>query len=401
MTHLLYLEPYTFIFDGVNEYVIYNSLNYEYMRLVGGRVIDRVCKELCNPDNGYGVLIEHEELENPELCSAINWITRTFSGECIPFNNHEKKPFIFKPSAYLNAQIDEPDSPNMEKVMLNLSEVTIFFPTNCTERCEFCGKYQMQLKHCFPNDKRSILLTIEQYKELMGTFHGFGVRCVNLVGEELIEEANALALAHGFNVTCYVTFRKENIALIKRLARTGSSITVQVNSKEAYCYASDQMNVLDNNNVKWNFIVSCEEDIRTLDDIDFPDGHSISTSPFFTGDNLDFFRDHVFLTSADSFSGQNKRSILRRQVLNEYFFGSLIIDPFGDIYVSFNLPALGNISNVSLRSVVNLLSSENNSLWLLTRNSPPCSGCANRFLCPSISDYELAIGRCNLCDIKQ
>lgn len=38
--------------------------------------------------------------------------------------------------------------------------------------------------------------------------------------------------------------------------------------------------------------------------------------------------------------------------------------------------------------------------WLRIRNQEPCCSCIYQWFCPSPSNYELAIGRSNLCHIK-
>lgn len=44
---------------------------------------------------------------------------------------------------------------------------------------------------------------------------------------------------------------------------------------------------------------------------------------------------------------------------------------------------------------------KNGKAWFLTRDEvSPCKDCLFRYLCPSPSNYELVIGKPNLCHVK-
>lgn len=94
----------------------------------------------------------------------------------------------------------------------------------------------------------------------------------------------------------------------------------------------------------------------------------------------------------------SKQQIFRRQILNEFYFGKLIILPSGDTYANINLLPLGNILENSLASIL-LNEFENSTSWLKLRDGEICGKCENRYLCPSISNYEFVIGKENLCHV--
>lgn len=74
--------------------------------------------------------------------------------------------------------------------------------------------------------------------------------------------------------------------------------------------------------------------------------------------------------------------------------------PNGDVYANVNHSALGNISTHSIHGIVQKELEEGKS-WLRIRNHAPCNTCIYQWLCPSPSDYEIVIGRPNLCRVKQ
>ena len=122
--------------------------------------------------------------------------------------------------------------------------------------------------------------------------------------------------------------------------------------------------------------------------------------PIYTGDNIDFFRDEVFLSREDILSEKlSIKDIFLNQAINIYDFGKLNILPNGDIYANIHFPALGNIKTHSIYDVV-LKELEEGKSWLRIRNQAPCNNCIFQWLCPSPSDYEITIGRPNLCNVK-
>ena len=93
-----------------------------------------------------------------------------------------------------------------------------------------------------------------------------------------------------------------------------------------------------------------------------------------------------------------KQQIFTRQVMNENFFGKLTIMPNGDVYANVNVKVLGNLKSNSLNELVYKEMSQKES-WFLKRENQPCCDCVYKLLCPSPSNYELAIGKMNLCTI--
>lgn len=61
-------------------------------------------------------------------------------------------------------------------------------------------------------------------------------------------------------------------------------------------------------------------------------------------------------------------------------------------------PALGNIYTHSIYEIV-CKEIEKGLSWFRIRNEAPCNECVYRWLCPSPSDYETAIGRPDLCHV--
>jgi hypothetical protein len=93
---------------------------------------------------------------------------------------------------------------------------------------------------------------------------------------------------------------------------------------------------------------------------------------------------------------------LRRydDLINHYFYAE-------DSVKSAQIPQILNLLNTKYvvggtleQPQVQINPNANGNAWLRIRgNEKPCNQCVNRDLCPSISNYELVIGKNNLCNI--
>lgn len=65
---------------------------------------------------------------------------------------------------------------------------------------------------------------------------------------------------------------------------------------------------------------------------------------------------------------------------------------------NFIFSKIGNIKVDNIDDIV-LREMKRGQSWFRIRNQEPCNKCVLQWLCPSPSDYELAIGRPNLCGV--
>lgn len=122
--------------------------------------------------------------------------------------------------------------------------------------------------------------------------------------------------------------------------------------------------------------------------------------PVYTGRNLAFFEKNIFLNKEDILSESiSIKDIFANQAVNFYDFGKINIMPNGDVYANVNHPALGNIDTHSIQEIVQKEVDEGKS-WFRIRTQAPCTDCVYQWLCPPLSDYEIVIGRPNLCHVK-
>ena len=122
--------------------------------------------------------------------------------------------------------------------------------------------------------------------------------------------------------------------------------------------------------------------------------------PIYTGDNILFFKDNIFLTKEDILSSHiTMKDFFTKRLINKNDFGKLHIMQNGDVYANINHPTIGNIFTNSIDEIIQKELKEGKS-WLRIRNQDPCDKCLYQDLCPSPSDYEIEIGYPNLCHVQ-
>jgi pseudo-rSAM protein len=149
-------------------------------------------------------------------------------------------------------------------------------------------------------------------------------------------------------------------------------------------------------------VVSSDEDYRQAEQIveQYPI-EQYQIKPVYTGGNIAFFEENVFLVREDILStSMSIKDFFFKQNMNTNDFGKINILTNGDVYANLNHPTLGNISTQSIDEIVYKELEEGKS-WLRVRDQAPCNNCLYQWLCPSPSDYEVAIDRSNLCHVKQ
>lgn len=97
--------------------------------------------------------------------------------------------------------------------------------------------------------------------------------------------------------------------------------------------------------------------------------------PIYTGGNIDFFKEYVFLTEDDILSTtMSIKDFFANQSINIYEFGKISILPNGDAFANLNHPVLGNIYTHSISEIVQKEVEEGIS-WFNIRNKIPCNTC--------------------------
>lgn len=401
----IYLEPHTFIFQGDEQVVIYNSINGAYHQYFYSEypLLEYIVNEIDKSSNGYGVSLDESEMSLVQ--TIIEDLRETVSGDCILLKKQSILPFIFKPTCRImeermnfSKHREEMSSESFWGEMLaNLNEVTIHLGGNDEDDHLNNYPYYRQFIHSIDHNIKDAL-SERDYIGIIQYLCNLSIGKLNIVLNRNAFHQLTGILAYlyecEFKICFYLNFRDLNSSLIEMLS--DFTLIVYIHKEDKSDCVIDYMERYPNIDVVWNAIVSSEEDLMNIESL----GNQVAITPYYNGDNELFFKDFVY-NDIDSILKYpvDRQTIFRRKTLNENFFGKLFILPNGDTYSNMNAPVIGNIKTMSLSEIV-FIEMKSSTAWFKLREEKACANCCNRYLCPSISDYEWVIGKPNLCHIK-
>ncbi len=409
----LYLETYAFIFKGIQSYLIYNSFSGHLFEAQRNRAIDKIIQGILKPHNMYCLEIHENDLGQPETELFVKNLRETYTGDVIPQAISNTKPAILYPKLNLQHDVNRLKVDLYrsigEDIMTYLREITLYVNSGCLLQCRFCKVAYKQSVAC----TRAVLnyeLSIENIQNLMQNIEGSSVFKINISGGDIFQYAQLKELVVILGkFQCNITFNChfENILTSKdklsHIASKNSSLKVIVFSDFVEIKLLDAIQLIRSNAIPFelNFFLSSGEDYCMVDNFIVKNEiDNYLLTPVYTKYNVKFFENNIFLNKDDILAEPlSSKQIFSHMVLNTNDFGRLIIMSNGDVYANVNMLKLGNIKVDSINQMIYSEMYDGNS-WLRIRNQQPCNTCLYKYLCPSPSNYELTIGKPNLCHME-
>jgi pseudo-rSAM protein len=372
------IEPYVFVGITKKCVLLYNTLDGATIESDKDEVIE-LLQETLKKENCGVVLLTNERYKQKDINSFISELREKYMGDIIevaltkgkpiqllPFFNFPNKQEIYKKHNF---------SP-LKDVLENLSEISIHVDstTDVTKLIPF-------------------LLSIP------------GNPTFNIIGN-IEEVANYSKLLSYFvqhlspkNMLCSY----KNVIALQSAFENNFSYRISVHFPIDIQQWNNSRQLLLNQTLPVEYVFGVSSDDDCLKAEQFIDRFKIEKyrlNPVYTGDNIRFFEENVFLTQKDILATfMTIKDFFARQSINLYDFGKINIMPNGDTYANLNHPALGNIYIDNIYEIVSKEVEEGKS-WFRVRNQAPCDDCVYQWLCPSPSNYEIAIGRPNLCHVQ-
>lgn len=347
-------------------------------------------KRLADVENLYSLPLVQSELENCCIGNLVASLVNLKMADLILQDNMRKKPIQLPPLLNLQADIRRIKEGNItdlsigEGVLNNLQSVCIDFDTNidlsffdklstllaCLERRGFyeiiIRGYSSSLKNCNT--------FWEQLDDISGIKRIY--LDLELTTPDTLESLKSLSLSK--IVLDLIIYPEYNIYMLEGLID----------------HLEDRFSLI------CSFNVFSEKDVAYVEDLVCKLKISqYNIIPCYNGKNLDFFEECIYVNEQDILdSHQTKQNIFAHQVLNTNDFGKLTITSSGKVYANLHHEPLGTIDDDIRYLVYKEMS--NGISWRRIRDMKPCSDCIYQWLCPSPSDYELKIGKPNLCYIN-
>lgn len=409
-THWFYLESYTFLFYSKNQYVIYNTLNSTYIDCsLYGKTINTVLSILHNTNKTYCVGIYEYQLRDSQFTEFIKKIRNTFSGDIIK-NIRGIPPFISKPILRI---LHHPNNPKTkeynllgENALFHLHEVTFYLENqgfDLNPMYKDCYK-----QFLYPTYTEKQKLSHAKYLEIIEQLSICQIDKINIIPatiekKELFSYLLSLSRQYSIKTQIILPYKKYNKEDLKQLLINPQfSIMIMVHLPVDYEELNSYINLFNEYNITWSLIASNKNDIIFLSKNNLGKFTNVDYIPWYTGDNMDFFKEYIYNDFKDIIEQKNtKQHIFRKQILNDNLFGKLTIFPTGEVYSNVNFPTIGNIQDQKLSEIVYSEIENYFKPWFFTRDYVSCKNCVNKYLCPSISNYEIVANEYNMCYLNQ
>lgn len=409
-THWFYLESYTFLFYSKNQYVIYNTLNSTYIDCsLYGKTINTVLSILHNTNKTYCVGIYEYQLRDSQFTEFIKKIRNTFSGDIIK-KIRGIPPFISKPILRI---LHHPNNPKTkeynllgENALFHLHEVTFYLENqgfDLNPMYKDCYK-----QFLYPTYTEKQKLSHAKYLEIIEQLSICQIDKINIIPatiekKELFSYLLSLSRQYSIKTQIILPYKKYNKEDLKQLLTNPQfSIMIMVHLPVDYEELNSYINLFNEYNITWSLIASNKNDVIFLSKNNLGKFTNVDYIPWYTGDNMDFFKEYIYNDFKDIIEQKNtKQHIFRKQILNDNLFGKLTIFPTGEVYSNVNFPTIGNIQDQKLSEIVYSEIENYFKPWFFTRDYVSCKNCVNKYLCPSISNYEIVANEYNMCYLNQ
>lgn len=363
--------------------------------------------QMYEPQNLGVISVDSGILSEPHIEKFIHEVIHKNMGDLMSLEKFPTKPVRLIPILNLQKDIDKYKNDDKKLTFFEkdirkyLLEMNIYVNSVCDKSCHYCGSFYKQA-HCCTTNKDKSELSIDSLKQIFEQIRYSSINSINISGGDIfkysyLDELKQLSILYSKELHYYLYYKNYK----KHSSIDSGKLELIITFPIDKCIFQEVYLSADKTQTKWHFIIANEEQYNyagslieelTLEEYDF--------IPFYTGSNLDFFKENVFVDEEDIFFKTfQMREIFKNKKLNSNFFGVLYILPNGIVKANMSTPAIGNIQEDSL---LNIIQHEliNNTSWRLIRDSQPCSQCIYQFICPPLSNYEEVIGQTDLCHIE-
>lgn len=375
------IEPYVYIGLTSKCVLLYNTLDSVAIESDKSEVIE-LLQETLQKEN-YGVIILSEKrLQNQSINAFITELREKYMGDIIDATLSKGKPI----------------------------QLTPFFNYSDTDQLE------LYKKHNFSSDRNVLAKlseisihvdSITNVRKLISFFQSVPDKLTfNIIGDlgKLTDYKELLAFLNQSSSPKNIFCSYKSIIPLQPAFENNFMYRIVVDFPIHSQSWDNSIKILRNQTLPFEYVFNvsslsnCQKSEQLIEQFRI---ERYQFKPVFTGENMHFFEENVFLSKEDILSTHiSIKNIFANQSINIFDFGKINIMSNGDIFSNLNHPSLGNIYTSSIYDLVRRELIEGKS-WLRIRNQAPCNKCVYQWLCPSPSDYEIAIGRPNLCKIIQ
>ncbi|TSA29166.1 MAG: TIGR04150 pseudo-rSAM protein [Bacteroidetes bacterium] len=412
----LFLEPHVHLIRQDGVLLFYNTLSKTVLEFDASPAIRKLATDLLNPANGYVVALSHKQLDKPEIRGFIERLRHDFLGDLLDASWSLGKPVNIVPEPFVRHGFSRPTttpsafSPELDArnyiheltLYLNSAELPVPTPFSTAWRqfsfpgCTTGKPGEMDLRLV-----RTLIDDVNQYTPTLIHLSGMNIlhyqslpEVVGILGKSPFQKKYHLRLADwDHHILPFLVNQKQTtIALY---------ITFPTEPETVAGYLRTLPDLKLMKKLEFNLVVGNPEELQmALELVNTLDLTNIFFKPLFTGENLDFFREQVFVSREEILAARpDQQQVLSRISVNEHDFGKLSILPDGEVYANLNDPMVGDATTSTLMQLV-ISELDNGVSWRRSRKEvSPCAACRYQFLCPPVSSYEIFMNRYHFCHV--
>jgi pseudo-rSAM protein len=411
----LYIEPYVYILVNNKAAILYNTLNGKSLEYLASTAMFGLIKRLNKNKNLYVLKLKLQERNNVDIMNFIEKIRLNYMGDIIKSAIVLNKPIQIKP--IFNIQKDlkilkfSEDITVGTRIMQNVTNISIYINSNCEQECEYCLSAYKQFHNCTKSKAPNIELNISGIKKNLNNLISSNIQKVNILGGNILlykdfKELLVLLNKYEFNTEFHINYKnlaKINMEYLKLLSNPKFFVNVlfdyPINENTLFSiytwFKDSQINLI------YSFVIENIEQFYKVEQI--ISNLSLTNYlilPYYNKKNMSFFKRNIFSTKKDILDSKTSlEKIYIRQVLNENYFGKLIIMNDGSVLSNLNEKPVINIKLKNLHEAAYKGMKDSKNWRKIRSNVEPCKTCLYKFICPPISNYEYALGKYNLCNV--
>jgi len=408
MKKFITIFPFIHINTKNNNTLFYNTLSGNGIVFRENAPISLLAKKL--EENNFACTIEEDQISILDQNNFFNVLLENNIGYSIDVEKLQSLPFTTQCIDFRDNQLEK-NIKKHEYLLENIREIT-FYLNNFTSATSHSKRSKL-LHHqfIFPIcEEEAKEINLIKVKSILKEVEGNPI-IVNIVGGNILESFNYQDIVNELNNNSHNVFyyfhysdlmNSDNINLLSGISEKAIKvILVDFPFEQSEFMKWNEM--IKRDGVKVEFIVENEEQITEAEQIISKyEIVNYMFRPFYNGENIDFFKENVFVNEEDALAVKESLfDLATKKISNPSFFGKLIFNADGNIYTSFNFPPIGNINNVNIKNMIFNLLEDENSVWRVNKTVvEPCKNCIYNLLCPPISNYEYFIKKFDLCNLN-
>lgn len=337
------------------------------------------------------IIIFYISSENIEILlkelSDLNWI---FILPSIP-----EKIFARNNYTYLHAEYDKLLNTDFFSKRDNLKDY-LFNLTICIDSMDVKVE-----KDQFLNKQNAIFYSVEdsiidlkRIKDIFNKYEFCYLQKITFLGDTIfvMPEFKELVsfLKQNYNIWIVISYSDFINYKKEREYKDFDGINYNIICDDLFRQKCKAKNVIFEDNLEYSFYIKNSKDIEFLEKyINHFTGINITPIPLYDN-NKEFLKPLLSFGIKDMLSlKRNEIQIIRRSLINDLFWGKLIICNDGNVYSNIYAKSLGNIYKDDFLKILYNASKDKLS-WLFSRNKyHKCCQCCCNNLCPPVTSYEI------------